>query len=247
MKADRRFLMPWDTPVNYTERMRRRWLRSQRTTGLLNGTSADRMLKGYVRYLDGSRSMDMPLGNALSYLELFGGRLCYATRESDISSTHYYHHMGNGFARWLRSLESIAADRRRQPLKDGSIKRVKLPAIGAIYGRRPEARSLIAIASGGRDVAAASIERQPPPASITTPGDGGGDPAGDDHPRWEDDVQAMAYLRSQGYRMDRAYGLHPPGYRKPTPKELSAANYLFDEWDWGSIVLTSCTPPQNLQ
>ncbi|MDE2426282.1 MAG: hypothetical protein KGO96_10300 [Elusimicrobia bacterium] len=49
-----------------------------RTSGLLNGRSADGMKMAYVRYPEGFRSVDMPVGNAADYARVFGGTVCYA-------------------------------------------------------------------------------------------------------------------------------------------------------------------------
>ena len=56
-----------------------KWLAAwNRTSGLLDGCSADGMKKAYVRYTDGYRSMDMPVGNAVDYAKMFGGIVCYS-------------------------------------------------------------------------------------------------------------------------------------------------------------------------
>jgi len=54
-------------------------------------------------------------------------------------------------------------------------------------------------------------------------------------PQWEDDAEAMTFLRARGYRLTRAYEWIPPPGREPTEQEESAAGYLFEEWDFGGI------------
>lgn len=53
-----------------------------RTSGLLDAPSTDRMAKGYVRYPDGYRSIDMPLGNAADYAKIFGGEVFASTKDN---------------------------------------------------------------------------------------------------------------------------------------------------------------------
>lgn len=55
-------------------------------------------------------------------------------------------------------------------------------------------------------------------------------------PQWDGDQHAMLYLSVRGYRIDRAYNFHCSADHKPTRGELSAAKYLFDEWDMGGII-----------
>jgi hypothetical protein len=57
-------------------------------------------------------------------------------------------------------------------------------------------------------------------------------------PQWEDDAEAMTFLRARGYRLTRAYEWIPPSGREPTEQERSAAGYLFEEWDFGEINAT---------
>jgi hypothetical protein len=54
-------------------------------------------------------------------------------------------------------------------------------------------------------------------------------------PQWEDDAEAMTFLRARGYRLTPAYEWIPPLGREPTEQEQSAASYLFEEWDFGGI------------
>lgn len=48
---------------------------TNRTEGLFGGVSSRGMRQGYVLYPDGTRSINMPLGNAADYKKIFGGRL----------------------------------------------------------------------------------------------------------------------------------------------------------------------------
>jgi hypothetical protein len=54
-------------------------------------------------------------------------------------------------------------------------------------------------------------------------------------PQWENDAEAMTFLRARGYRLTRAYDWIPPANHEPTEQEQSAAGYLFEEWDFGGI------------
>lgn len=251
MKLDRRFLQSWDTPVNG----------ARFNCG-----------KVYVRYIDGERTADMTMKQAIQYLNKYGGRICYSTEKSNFAASDIMEHSAGGFVRWLRSLETIATDRqRRNPLKEASINGVKLPRIGALYRQPREARSLPAIAAPspvarraerGRPPiveflppwlreAAASDVKPPAAAGIeraAVDGDNHGRrDASQDHRDWRDDRQAVAFMRKQGYRMDRGYNWHPPEYREPTPLEWSAINYLFNEWDWGGVIReTPCVPKSDL-
>lgn len=50
------------------------------------------------------------------------------------------------------------------------------------------------------------------------------------------DKQAITYLEQQGYRLRRDFGwTRPRPDHRPTERELSALNYLIDEWDYGGI------------
>ncbi len=53
---------------------------------------------------------------------------------------------------------------------------------------------------------------------------------------WEDDQEAMTFLRARGYRLNRAYDWTTPADHEPTELEKSAAQYLFEEWDFGGII-----------
>lgn len=52
---------------------------------------------------------------------------------------------------------------------------------------------------------------------------------------WEDDAAAMEFLERRGYRLTRSWSWVPPVDHKPTQEELSAVNYLFDEWDYAGL------------
>ena len=50
-----------------------------------------------------------------------------------------------------------------------------------------------------------------------------------------DDHSAQKLLMAGGYHMlnDGKWEWHHPDNKYPSPLEFEAANYLFDEWDWG--------------
>lgn len=53
---------------------------------------------------------------------------------------------------------------------------------------------------------------------------------------FEDDQQAMEFLRLRGYRLTRKWDWIAPPNHTPTEAEKQAAKYLFEEWDFGGIV-----------
>lgn len=63
-------------------------------------------------------------------------------------------------------------------------------------------------------------------------------------PQWEDDKEAMTFLRARGYRLTRAYEWIPSPGHEPTDQERSAAGYLFEEWDFGGIDATPAAAVQ---
>lgn len=156
--------------------------------------------------------MDMPIGNAFDYLDMYGGRLCYKQATTVIQAA-------------IDRLDGQAADALRHvapnPHYEADVKPIIRPRIGSIYRQQGEAGSSIA---------------DRPPAVAGIEADAARQPA----EPWEDDHAALAYLKRQGYRIDRDWNfIHPRDY-KPTSKDFSAANYLFNEWDMGRIRMATC-------
>ena len=52
---------------------------------------------------------------------------------------------------------------------------------------------------------------------------------------WEDDQVAMKYLRDNGYKLLKTWWWLAPD-REPTPKEIRAIDYMFQEWDFGGFL-----------
>lgn len=52
-----------------------------------------------------------------------------------------------------------------------------------------------------------------------------------------DDTTAIKYLESRGYKLTRGWDWElPEGQNKPTDEELSAIEFMFQEWDYGGWV-----------
>lgn len=52
-----------------------------------------------------------------------------------------------------------------------------------------------------------------------------------------DDSTAMKYLEDAGYKLARSWcWIKPSPKHTPTEKEISAAQFLIDEWDYGGII-----------
>lgn len=52
------------------------------------------------------------------------------------------------------------------------------------------------------------------------------------------DEQAIGHLRSAGYRLTSQWGWLPPSSGGvPTERDMSAINYLIDEWDFDGLIL----------
>ena len=53
---------------------------------------------------------------------------------------------------------------------------------------------------------------------------------------FEDDGQACDLLRAEGFIQTRDYDHYHPEGKKPSQRAIDALNYLFEEWDYGTLI-----------